>query len=65
MGKAYGTKGRAIGNMLRNMLGTHCICDGKTMRTWSERIENNTGLTSLPPTLPKRGPLDASCNLIG
>jgi hypothetical protein len=62
MAKAYETKGGAIGNMLRKMLGTHCIPDGNTMRTW---WENNKGLTPLPPTLPKRGPLDASCNLIG
>jgi hypothetical protein len=31
MGKAYGTKGGAIGNMLRKMLGTHCVLDGNTI----------------------------------
>jgi hypothetical protein len=62
MGKAYGTKGGAIGNMLRKMLGTHCVLDGNTMRTWWEHLENNKGLTPLAATLPKRGPLDASCN---
>jgi hypothetical protein len=65
MGKAYGTKGGAIGNMSRKMLGTHCVLDGNTMRTWWEHIENNKGLTPLRPTLPKRDPLDALCNFIG
>jgi len=65
MGKAYGTKGGTIANMFRKMLGTHCFLDGNTMRTWWEQIENNKGLTPMPPTLPKRGPLDASCNFIG
>jgi len=51
-----------LGNMLRKMLGTHCFLDGNTMRTWWEYLENNKGLTPLAPTLPKRGPLDASCN---
>ncbi len=65
MGKTYGMKGGAIGNMLRKMLGTRCFLDGNTMRTWWEHIENKKGLTPLPPSLPKRGPLDASCNFIG
>jgi hypothetical protein len=65
IGKAYGTKGGAIRNMSRKMLGTHCVLDGNTMRTWWEHIENNKGLTPLPPTLPKRDPLDALCNFIG
>jgi len=56
MGKSYGTKGGAIGNMLRKMLGNHCFLDGNTTRTWWEHML---------PTLPKRDPLDASCNFIG
>ncbi len=63
--KAYGTKGGAIGNMSRKMLGTHRVLDGNTMRIWWEHIENNKGLTPLPPTLPERDLLDALCNFIG
>jgi hypothetical protein len=33
MGKAYGIKGGAIGNMLRKIMGTHCVLDGNIMRT--------------------------------
>jgi len=39
MGKAYGTKGGAIGNMSRKMLGAHCFLDGNTMRTWENTLK--------------------------
>jgi hypothetical protein len=64
-GQSIWDKGRCYGNMLRKMLRTHCVLDGNIMRTWWEHIEKNKGLTPLVPILPKRGPLHASCNLIG